>query len=418
MKHCLFIIVLFFSATLYAQQKDFSGKWKGKIDSGVTRLSLELNLQKGGNDVYTGSLTIPEQGVSNMSFNSVSVNNEKITAFINTLQGTFRGYLINDSTIKGVWQRGMTQLPLQMKKTANLTEKKDEYELTIPIPGGTLSGTLRIHDNSQPLAIIIAGSGPTDRDGNNPIIGKPEMYKKLTDELFLQGIASFRYDKRGIGKSVLKNTNENSVIFSDFVNDAVVVFNYLKDSLNVKNIYFVGHSEGSLIGMVASQKCIVKGFISISGAGSPADQIIDTQIKENKNNPAYITTQAEEILKALKEGKHVDSVPAYFNSLFRPSIQPYLISWFKYDPAKEIAKLKIPVLIEQGTCDIQIKEQDALILHKASPQSKLNIIPNMTHTLKDAGANCDDKDLKTYKDGTLPVNPQLAKDIVRFIEKR
>ena len=116
----------------------------------------------------------------------------------------------------------------------------------------------------QKLAIIIAGSGPTDRNGNNPMGVAANSYKMIADELDAQNIATFRYDKRGIGKSAINNMNEGDLVFDDYIKDAVKIFDYMKDSLGFKNIYFIGHSEGSLIGMVASQRVPVKGFISIS----------------------------------------------------------------------------------------------------------------------------------------------------------
>jgi pimeloyl-ACP methyl ester carboxylesterase len=103
-------------------------------------------------------------------------------------------------------------------------------------------------------------------------------------------------------------------------------------------------------------------------------------------------------------------------SLFRPSVQPYMISWLKYDPAKEIGKLNCPILILQGKCDIQVKPEDAELLHAGNTKSILDIIDGMTHTLKNAEAGCQDPDMKTYKDSSLPLNKKLVNDIVSFVK--
>jgi hypothetical protein len=122
------------------------------------------------------------------------------------------------------------------------------------------------------------------------------------------------------------------------------------------------------------------------------------------------------IFNLLKKGQQANQVPSELNMLFRKSIQPYLISWLKYSPQKEIKKLRCPILILQGGCDIQVTEPDAKNLHEANKKSTLDIIPNMSHTLKNAGKNCVDQ-TKTYTDGSMPLDGALVKDIVGFIKK-
>jgi len=145
----------------------------------------------------------------------------------------------------------------------------------------------------------------------------------------------------------------------------------------------------------------------------PIDVIITEQI--TKQSPV-VGKQIDSLLHALKTNNKLDSVPPYLFSLLRPSIRPYMISWMKYDPATEIKKLKCPVLIFQGSCDIQVKVADAESLSAANKKAKLFIIEGMTHVLKDAEANCNDKNLKTYHDPGLPLNTQFTKEIVSFIQ--
>jgi len=288
-----------------------------------------------------------------------------------------------------------------------------ERIVSINIRGVAIEGTLLTNSNSQKLVIIIAGSGPTDRNGNSIAGVNSNAYKMLAEELAKNNIASFRYDKRAIAKSAVKNFKESDLIFDDYINDAIAIYQYMKDSSGFKNIYFAGHSEGSLIGMIAAQQTKSKGYISIAGAGRPIDVILTEQI--TKQSPV-IGKQTDSMLQVLKTKNKLDSVPPYLLSLFRPSIQPYMVSWMKYDPAVEIKKLHCPALIVQGTCDMQVKTADAESLYNANKKAKLDIIEGMTHVLKDAEANCNDKNLKTYHDPSLPLNAQFVKDIISFIQ--
>ena len=289
-----------------------------------------------------------------------------------------------------------------------------EIEITSAV-GSKLYGTLLSKNNQQPLAIIVAGSGPTDRNGNSTISAATNEYQMLAYALDSQNIATFRYDKRGIAKSAYAGMKESDLVFDDYVKDAKKIFDYLHDTLGFKNIYFVGHSEGSLIAMLASEKEKVKGYISVAGAGRPIDEVLEEQMQKQPL-PDSVKQQIPVIFNQLKEGKEVNNIPQMLSPLFRKSIQPYIISWLKYSPQNEIKKLNCPILILQGGCDIQVKEVDANNLHEANKKSTLDIIPNMSHTLKNAGENCVNEN-KTYTDGSMPLDRTLVEDIVSFIKK-
>jgi pimeloyl-ACP methyl ester carboxylesterase len=298
--------------------------------------------------------------------------------------------------------------------TNMLTEK------TVSVQSGNclLEGSLLYSPGNtakQQLAIIIAGSGPTDRNGNNPAGVAAGSYQMLATSLAKEHIASFRYDKRGVAKSRYRDFTESGLVFDDYVDDLVNLIDYLRDSAGFREIYLVGHSEGSLIGMIAAGKRQVKGYISLSGAGRPIDLVIEEQVEKQ---PEYVKKAVDSIFSVLKSNRRVDSIPSYLFSIFRPSVQPYMISWLKYNPAEEIKKLTLPILIIQGTCDKQVKMEDAENLHRANTGSLLDIIPGMTHTLKNAGENCEDEKNKSYSDPTLPLNVKLVTDIVSFIKKK
>jgi len=277
---------------------------------------------------------------------------------------------------------------------------------------GNLEGTLMTpeSDSRKMAVLIIAGSGPTDRDGNNPAM-KNNSLKMIATELTKNGIASLRYDKRGIGKSQQAGIKEADLRFEDYVNDAKSWINYLKDELKYSNIVVLGHSEGSLIGMIASQNKNVSTYISIAGAGQPADKIIREQLK---SQPISVTIPANAILDKLVKGETVADTPPVLNSIFRSSVQPYMISWIKYDPQKEIAKLKIPVLIIQGNTDIQVSLDDANRLSKAAPGSKLVVIDGMNHILKQAPTDRQ-MNILTYTQPDLPLKKELIDNIIPFL---
>ena len=173
----------------------------------------------------------------------------------------------------------------------------------------------------------------------------------------------------------------------------------------------IGHSEGSLIGMVAAHKN-ADAFVSIAGAGRPADKILKEQLDKQ---PQAVKDLSFPIIDSLVAGKTVRTVNPMLFSLFRPSVQPYLISWFKYDPAVEIRKLSIPVLVIQGTNDIQVSMEDAQLLAKAG-KAPLVAIDHMNHIFRivegDRNAN-----IATYNDPSLPIAGELSDSIVRFIRK-
>ena len=218
-------------------------------------------------------------------------------------------------------------------------------------------------ENQPPLAILIAGSGPTDRDGNQALF-KNNSLKYLAEGLAQKGIATFRYDKRVIAQINKATVQEEKMTFEDEVNDALLVVNHFKDKY--KKIILIGHYEGSLIGLLVAQKVVVSKFVSISGAGNSSATLIEEQI--GKNAP-QLKEESQKIISQLRKGELVENISPYLAPVFRKSVQPYLISWFKYEPAKEIAKLQIPILIVQGTNDLQVEDKEAQLLKEAQPKA-------------------------------------------------
>ena len=289
-----------------------------------------------------------------------------------------------------------------------------EEEITLKTKTGDIKGSLLVPSNSEKASVvlIISGSGPTDRNGNNPNMTNNSLMM-LANELKNNGIASLRFDKRGIGESSSSGMQESDLRFENYVNDVKGWVDLLKESNKFSKIIVLGHSEGSLIGMIASQKAEVEKFISVAGAGNSAGDIIREQLKAQ---PAVVLNQSLPIIEKLENGEREENVPQMLYALFRPSVQPYMISWFKYDPQIEIAKLNKPVLIVQGTTDIQVSVLDADKLASANNKAQKQIIEGMNHILKEADMDRL-KNIQTYSMPDLPLKKPLIEIIVKFIEE-
>ncbi|MEN7550624.1 alpha/beta fold hydrolase [Rapidithrix thailandica] len=289
---------------------------------------------------------------------------------------------------------------------------QSEKTVTVTTVSGTLEGTLQIPGKNEkmPVALIIAGSGPTDRNGNNPMMTNNSL-KMLALQLSQEGIASLRYDKRGVGNSRGAGLKEAEMRFEHFIEDAKAWIHFLKKENAFTQIVVIGHSEGSLVGMIAAQHAKADRYISIAGSGRPAGQLIREQMQAQ---PPVVREQALPVLDKLEKGDTVESTPPMLQALFRPGIQPYLISWFKYDPQKEIAKLAMPTLILQGTTDIQVSTKDAEALSQANPQAKLSLIEGMNHVLKEAPQERM-QNLQTYNQPDLPLKQEVVEEIANFV---
>lgn len=292
-----------------------------------------------------------------------------------------------------------------------------ETPITLDTPTGQLAGTLELPAGADKprVALLIAGSGPTDRDGNSSMIpGRNDSLKLLAAGLAEAGIATVRYDKRGIGGSHAAGSAESALRFEMFVDDAAAWIARLKADPRFASVAVIGHSEGSLIGMLAARQADAAAFVSIAGIADGASTLMRKQLEGKL--PPELEKESERILLSLESGVVVDPVPPALATLFRPSVQPYLISWFKYVPAQRIAELTMPVLVVQGNTDIQVDVVQANRLHGARPGAKLAIIPGMNHVFKHVRA-VPELQVASYGDPSLPVSPLLVKSIADFLQQ-
>ncbi|VVO41285.1 Esterase EstD [Pseudomonas fluorescens] len=280
---------------------------------------------------------------------------------------------------------------------------------------GELHGSLLLpkSDTPVPVVLIISGSGPTDRDGNNPDGGRNDSLKRLAWVLAKHNIASVRYDKRGVAASLAATPDERNLTLDAYVADAVAWGRQLKTDPRFGNLILLGHSEGALIASLAAPTVDAAAVISVSGSARPIDQVLRQQLSYRL--PPPLVLRSNQLLDSLKAG-HVDNaVPPQLEVIFRPSVQPYLISLFRQDPAAAFARLKMPALIIQGSNDIQVGVGDAQMLKAAKPDAELALIEGMNHVMRIV-PNDIKRQLASYKDPQLPLAVELGAHILSFIE--
>lgn len=279
-----------------------------------------------------------------------------------------------------------------------------------PLINGTLFEPSQ-KTSQTPLVIVIAGSGPTDRNGNAPGMTNNSL-KYVAQELAKNKIACFSFDKRIIAQMKNGTVNEKELSFDTFVADTKDVCQYFIQQKKYSKIILAGHSEGALIGMLAAPK-LAQAYISIAGAGRTIDDIIVEQI--DKQAPS-MKNEVRQCLDILKQGKTFELKNQMLASLFKESVQPYMISWIKYNPQHEIKKLNIPTLIINGTKDIQVNSTDANLLKASKPDAQLAIIDNMNHIFRHIKGD-DAENIASYSNSDLPIDTELAKTIITFINK-
>ena len=287
--------------------------------------------------------------------------------------------------------------------------------ITLDTGNGELFGSLLLpkSDKPVPVVLIISGSGPTDRDGNNPDGGRNDSLKRLAWVLAKHNIASVRYDKRGVAASLAATPDERNLSVEAYVTDAQAWGRKLKADPRFGQLILLGHSEGALIASLAAPDIDAAAVISMSGSARPIDQVLRQQLA--RSLPPALMQRSNELLDSLMAGKTDDNVPPPLQVIFRPSVQPYLISLFRQDPAAAFARLKMPALIIQGSNDIQVGVQDARLLKTAKPDAELALIEGMNHVLRIV-PNDVKRQLASYKDPNLPLAAELGARVLGFID--
>jgi uncharacterized protein len=296
-------------------------------------------------------------------------------------------------------------------------------ELPFEFQSGTfaLPGTLTLPANYStriPVALIVAGSGPTDRNGNSagPLRAQnnSNLYAILAWQLAEAGIASVRYDKRVVGDN-LKKVDIATTSIDDFVADAIAGARKLVSDRRFSKVVLIGHSEGAgLVLQAANRGAPVAGIVMLSGAGRPIGPVLREQI--SRQLPPEDVVKWDSAFARYLRGAPTGDVNPGLSPLLVPINRRFMQTWAKYDPAAEIARVRVPVLIVQGALDIQVSEADARALKAAQPAAKLVVIPWANHVFRAAVSTDRATQLKLYTDPTIPIVPELAPAITDWIK--
>lgn len=284
----------------------------------------------------------------------------------------------------------------------------------------SLHGTLLAPEGqARAAAVILPGSGPTNRDGDSPQLGvRASNLRLLAEGLADRSVASIRIDKRGIGQSTAAGPAEADLRFDAYAADARAWAAEAAAQTGRACAWLIGHSEGALVALAAvaakpdgEDDDRVCGLVLLAGAGRPAGQLLREQLTAL---PEPLKTRAYEVLTELEAGRAVAEPPAELTALFRRSVQPYLISWMALDPARLAADYAGPVFIGQGTTDLQITVADAEALKAAQPRAELVVWDGVNHLLKLAPADRA-ANLATYADPDLPLAPGVVEAVADFM---
>lgn len=318
--------------------------------------------------------------------------------------------IIQEDSIAGIWQR-----PVENTRSDSTVQASPD-NFSVDNDYGTLYGTLVLPEveGKVPVVLMIAGSGPTDRNMNQGAALKTNSSLLLAEALAEKGIASLRYDKRGVGKSV-EAVGSADVVLEDFIKDAKLFVSKLQSDPRFSNVIVLGHSEGSIVGSVASLRSKPTAFISLCGPASSMLDLIEFQIKDHISSDHLLI--ANEVLDSLRAGKTFNrDLPPTLAPLFHPTVQPFLISANQYNPAAVVSKLNIPVLVVGGDNDIQVGVEETNLLAKAAKKGTVRTIHRMNHILKIAPSERSGS-LATYNMPELPLHPDLAPILIAFIKK-
>ena len=275
---------------------------------------------------------------------------------------------------------------------------------------GAIDAYLTIPDGVEqpPVALLIAGSGSTDHDGNGPQL-KPATLRKLSEQLVARGIATLRYDKRGAGGWKPEFGQPDDFRFKDYVDDAVALVNHLRGTNRFSKVVLVGHSEGGLVAILAAQRVRIDRLVLLATAARRQGDLLKAQME--KQLPPDKFAPLAKAVDAIMAGQIVDPPPA--GLAIPPAMQPSIASAFTEDPIDPLKKLLTPMLIVAGGRDRQLARLDFLALTTAAPAAKGLWLPDMNHVLVDVADESDD--LASYNQADRPLDAEMIDAVAAFI---
>jgi alpha-beta hydrolase superfamily lysophospholipase len=291
-----------------------------------------------------------------------------------------------------------------------IQEKIQENNIESRIRVGAVDAVLTVPPGVErpPVALLIAGSGTTDHDGNGPQV-KPGTLKKLSEQLVARKIATLRYDKRGAGGWKPEFGKPEDFRFKDFVDDSVALVNYLRSSGKFSKVVVIGHSEGGLVGILTARRVPVDRLVLLTTAARKQGELVKSQLE--KTIPPDVYAPIAKAIDTIMAGQIVDPPPPGLG--IAPAMQPGIASAFNEDPIEPLRKITEPTLIIGGGRDRQVARVDFAALSAASPVAKTLWLPDMNHVLVDVSDEADD--IKAYNDAERPLDPAMIDAVVNFV---
>lgn len=424
----LFALLLISVASLAGTNLlDLSGSWDGSI--AVSGLEIGIEVDFAASEPLTGSISIPMQGLNNAELRILEHTEDAITFMLPVpgADAVFHGNREANVLSGSFAQAGMTgTFTLSKLDNARVAPPVGQFvpqgcteeAVNLDTGSGVLKASLMLpSDNSKrTVVLIVAGSGPTDRDGNSGLLpAKNNSLLMLAAGLAENGIASLRYDKRGVGDSFAAMVEQSELRIGTYAGDVAAWVRLLKADGRFDHVVVLGHSEGSLLGLSSAQETAPDAFISLAGPGRNFADLLRSQLL--REGSGFEAGDIDHILSEIRAGRLVDDIPDGLISVFNQSVQPYLTSSFALSPTALISALEIPVLILQGDHDIQVSLEDAELLHNACPTAEYRLIHGMNHVLKPAPEDLAEN-MATYYQPDLPLAEGLIDAITGFIGQK
>ncbi len=402
------------------------GRWSGTADLGAGEEPMSLRL------LADGALAdFPGRGLFGLPIASFLREEERVTfslpgesgelVFVASRlsPGRAGAEAIGGVCAGGGGFEGAFRLELEPDRSA-------EERYAIDTGRGLLPGSLLLppeDGNGLAVVLLVAGAGPIDRDGNNYAVpGRCDSLKALAEALAARGVASLRYDKRGAGEAYVLVRREEDLVFSDHVDDAIDALRALASDGRFARIVVAGEGEGALVAAAALAGFRAAGLADDRGRRgryalallcAPAASPLETVEEALAGLPPERAEEGSRIVSALREGSEYPLPGPFFADFFRPSIQPYLISSFRYSLAEELAKTSDPLLVAVGARDSSVGEADVARILAARPRARVLRIEGMGRALKELGEDPEDE-YRAYVDPSMPLSTALADSLAAF----
>lgn len=410
MKIAAWLAVCFFLVPLPASAQTLDGDWNGTLVTPGGTLRLLFHFQTSGGALRATIDSVDQNG-GTMTATPVTLDKAKLTLTVAAVAGSYEGTLSADGkAIIGTWTQRGRSLPLNLAPGSiaprRLVRAPQPGDLTIAAPGGILAGTIWKAGDGRPAALIITGSGPANRNGDSATNGGHGTYRLIAEGLQAHGITTLSIDKRGIGESAGAMASESALRVQTYGDDIRLWAAELKTRSGARCVWLIGHSEGGLVAeLAAANNPDICGIVTLAGMGRSFGTLMREQLQ--RTLPPALLPKALSTIDALEAGKTVPNPPPELFALFRPSVQPYMLSEINLDPAALMAALKIPLLIVQGDDDQNVSLTDARALAAARPDATLKIMPGMNHSQRLT---------KDDTGGPAPLAPGLTDTIAAFLK--